>query len=90
MHYLEKVNYKCYKEIVSLDCFIVIVKLSQLFPGFTMDIRSYFSSFSTPSTSVAPSNSDSSSEEERDIPPSKKPHISAPDSRPRPRPIMQA
>ena len=45
-----------------------------------MDIRSYLSSFSTPSTSVAPSNSDSCSEEERDIPPSKKPCISTPDS----------
>ena len=34
-----------------------------------MDIRSYFSRSSTPSTSVAPSNSDSNSEEERDISP---------------------
>ena len=45
-----------------------------------MDIRSYFSRSSTPSTSVAPSNSDSNSEEERDIPPSKKPCISTRDS----------
>ena len=45
-----------------------------------MDIRSYFSSSSTPSTTVAPSNSDSSSKEERDISPSKKPCISTPDS----------
>ena len=45
-----------------------------------MDIRSYFLSSSTPSTSVAPSNRESSNEEERDIPPSKKSCISTPDS----------
>ena len=61
---------------VSLDCFIIIestVKLCQLFQGFSMDIRSNFSSSITPSTSVARNNIDSSSEEEREIPPSKKP-----------------
>ena len=45
-----------------------------------MDIRSHFSSSSIPSISVAPSNSDSSNEEERGIPPSKRPCISTPDS----------
>jgi len=44
-----------------------------------MDIKSYFSSSSKPSASVAPNNIDSSSEEETDIPPSKKPCISTPD-----------